>query len=1265
LHLISKLVKLIGKGNEIIQAKFEQEIYDNGIDIVNRTSATAVKESKAYIEAIIDVYVRFFKFVDKAVNREQGYMIALDRACSKIINDNVIVQEGQRLTKSSELLARYCDLILHKYIFQKFYGKLLAKRFVDQQSVLDDYEESLISKLKVSKLQRMFQDIRLSTSLMEEYKEYCANKQSTRISDFSVMVLTSNSWRFTVPAIFYLPIEVLKLALDAHVAHLLALQPVYRDHYKNLRYIAGIPAVFIMIAMFPHRFYSTKVIRQRIRHQQQHQAIRRIHSSIDSQSDDSIPFNEQSTNTEPHFFSTSHGSLDYEADEHDNVYINSNDIPDDTPPLFLGSSISTALATDRIMKFSLDANLDKLKSKKLLVLIKSLLPSPNNLPVTHKQVLKRFGRTSMFTTQYYCNHCSNIVSTLKLGAKICLTSDCIGSQRTLNSNELTEVVTVNIISRLESILVRNIEVLTGQTNHLFPPSDLSRFEFYQEVTKNKANENVITLILHSDAAPLVRSNKQSLWPFYTSIAELPPPIREYKHNILTLALWASRVKPDPNIFLDFMLFQLRALIERGTSVFIGNIEYRFVVRIQCFIADLPAKSLLLKTINFNGRNACNYCLSTGQYNNEYRMVLYPYKLNNFKTRTHDDFVRIAKHVATESKRTGKQVCIEGIKGYSILLDVLNYPCSIIFDYMHLVCIGHVPAVIRRWRNYETKDNLTLIDKKLESLCLPHNCHVRFKHPIANVDNWKAKHGRLFVLQVGVPVLIDVIRPIYLAHFSLYSIAITLLHSPRNSAEIELADKLLHYYCSCASSVYDESIELYSLHSHLHLSHQVKLHGGLCFHSAFAFESCIRYTQQRAHGSRNLASQISYWQDMEAIFDRQCTTIGKPICIDEIPLDSKQMDEYREPLHTLLKKYFPSSIESIKLYKRFCLMNNNVYVRPYISTRPCTADIYCLVLFKEDNSYIVKKQTQLPAADKSGLVKIRFQKQIMIGMIIREDECEKAGRGLESAIRTDIESEAEVSHSTQNKLNQRKENQDPSLSSNHTKPATANVCVLPPFSALDVKDLENHQIPSSDSDSSDEIDLIDKMLEELNEINPSKKIVCNKKRKKKNQTAPAAKRLVATNSIVSDDNSTSVSTLNEIYKMLQRIESNCQANKIQLEQLVVEQKRASNIVRLMFDNQKRIQKSFAKLQIHVPLVDPQDEDNEKSDTSNLVPFRKSLEWPIGSSDSVDVLLIPSDPTNKTRYATKVLNIVFSREDLENIQPDALPSDERYHFVKGRI
>jgi cullin 1 len=90
-----------------------------------------------------------------------------------------------------------------KDAFQKVYGKLLAKRLVGQLSASDDYEESMISKLKVghnqissfrmsyfqaacgfeysSKLQRMFQDIRLSATLINEYRTYCENKRVTDI----------------------------------------------------------------------------------------------------------------------------------------------------------------------------------------------------------------------------------------------------------------------------------------------------------------------------------------------------------------------------------------------------------------------------------------------------------------------------------------------------------------------------------------------------------------------------------------------------------------------------------------------------------------------------------------------------------------------------------------------------------------------------------------------------------------------------------------------------------------------------------------------------------------------------------------------------------------------------------------------------------------------------------------------------------------------------------------------------------------------------
>ena len=119
-------------------------------------------------------------------------------------------------------------------------------------------------------------------------------------------------------------------------------------------------------------------------------------------------------------------------------------------------------------------------------------------------------------------------------------------------------------------------------------------------------------MIHADGAPLIRTTKQSLWPCYASIIEIPPPCREFQRNIMTIALWSSCQKPDVDIFLNEALSQLRSLINSGTTIFVGDQEFQIMVRTQCFIADMPAKSLLLKFINFNGRNACCHCESTGK-----------------------------------------------------------------------------------------------------------------------------------------------------------------------------------------------------------------------------------------------------------------------------------------------------------------------------------------------------------------------------------------------------------------------------------------------------------------------------------------------------------------------------------------------------------------------------------------------------------------------------------------------------------------------------
>jgi hypothetical protein len=65
---------------------------------------------------------------------------------------------------------------------------------------------------------------------------------------------------------------------------------------------------------------------------------------------------------------------------------------------------------------------------------------------------------------------------------------------------------------------------------------------------------------------------------------------------------------------DFALFyrnEMKFLMFDGASIFVDDMEFRFVVRTQFFISDLPARSLFLRTTSFNGYYACHYCLTKG------------------------------------------------------------------------------------------------------------------------------------------------------------------------------------------------------------------------------------------------------------------------------------------------------------------------------------------------------------------------------------------------------------------------------------------------------------------------------------------------------------------------------------------------------------------------------------------------------------------------------------------------------------------------------
>ncbi|CAF4482013.1 unnamed protein product [Rotaria sp. Silwood2] len=337
------------------------------------------------------------------------------------------------------------------------------------------------------------------------------------------------------------------------------------------------------------------------------------------------------------------------------------------------------------------------------------------------------------------------------------------------------------------------------------------------------------------------------------------------------------------------------------------------VRTQLFLADLPAKALFWKTINYNGYNACAHCLSEGIYKN--RQLLYPYSKNSYRQRTHTEFLATAQAIDYRICSGKKGGSIDGIKGKSPLLKIFEYPKQVIIDYMHLCCLGHMSSLIERW--LPMLDNLALddINSKLYSQRFSHNMHVKFNYSLNLYSDWKAKHFRTFILFIGLPYVITRLPSLVASHFSLYSMFIKLLHCPTSMDEIILADKIIHYYCQTAPQIYGETIELFSLHAHLHLPQQVLTHGALCFTSAFCFESVIRHIKKKAHGTRELATQIADWIHVGTITNPSPVQLPIPMGINDIDINDSSFDTYRHNFVSALHEFIQDD-NGIILYLRF-------------------------------------------------------------------------------------------------------------------------------------------------------------------------------------------------------------------------------------------------------------------------------------------------------------------------------------------------------------
>lgn len=250
INLMYSLLERIPDGLGPLQTTLREYVKKQGnaaVDkLVSETGNNPI-DPQAYVNTLLAVNAKYSKIVQNAFNNHADMVKGLDDACKDFINTNSITKPAkkgpQRAPSTPELLARYSDSLLKKSskalevadidsalsgvlaifqyvddkdVFEKAYSRTLAKRLVNNTSVSEDSENNMVSKLKeicgsdyTNKLQRMFNDMTVSTDMHGPFKETIANSDIEPAGDFSPFIVAEGYWPLpTFNSTFKLPEEL-------------------------------------------------------------------------------------------------------------------------------------------------------------------------------------------------------------------------------------------------------------------------------------------------------------------------------------------------------------------------------------------------------------------------------------------------------------------------------------------------------------------------------------------------------------------------------------------------------------------------------------------------------------------------------------------------------------------------------------------------------------------------------------------------------------------------------------------------------------------------------------------------------------------------------------------------------------------------------------------------------------------------------------------------------------------------------------------------
>ena len=361
---------------------------------------------------------------------------------------------------------------------------------------------------------------------------------------------------------------------------------------------------------------------------------------------------------------------------------------------------------------------------------------------------------------------------------------------------------------------------------------------------------------NTDGIKPFKSSRLTIWSIFIALSSLPPSIRMNRDNLITVALWVGSKPP-----MHLLLKPLKQIMKRLSSsgVCVRSPAGMKTVRLQPLfgVFDLIAKAPALNMKQFNGRNGCPTCLHPGEWRPGTRVYL----PGTYPLRTHDGLKQAAR------KAEKKEEAVDGIKGRSALTKLVDLVDGIPVDYMHCVLEGVTKRLLEVWvtstrcagyiGRFVNKLDINLLEQ-----CPPHDFSRIPRSIKKHRKFWKASEFRNWLLYYSLPLLMNILPPLYLHHFSLLVCAMhILLQSQITEVQIQAAEEMLLSFHELIPELYGKKHCTLNAHLLIHLTKYVRLWGPLWTHSAFGFESMNGHITSMIHSKHKIADQLVFSIDV--------------------------------------------------------------------------------------------------------------------------------------------------------------------------------------------------------------------------------------------------------------------------------------------------------------------------------------------------------------------------------------------------------------------